>query len=84
MHAKSPQFRPTLHIPMACSRPGSCVHGILQPRILEWVAMPSSKDLPDPGIVPEASAVPALQATSLLNNKCCQGCSRSLLKTHAQ
>ena len=28
--------------PMDCSRPGSCVHGILQDRILEWVAMPSS------------------------------------------
>ena len=27
---------------MDCSRPGSCVHGILQERILEWVAMPSS------------------------------------------
>ena len=28
--------------PMDCSWPGSCVHGILQERILEWVAMPSS------------------------------------------
>ena len=28
--------------PMACSLPGSSVHGILQARILEWVAMPSS------------------------------------------
>ena len=26
--------------------------GILQARILEWVAMPSSRDLPDPGIKP--------------------------------
>ena len=30
--------------------PGSSVHGILQARILEWVAMPFSRDLPDPGI----------------------------------
>ena len=29
--------------PMHCSRPGSSVHGILQARILEWVAMPSSR-----------------------------------------
>ena len=29
--------------PMDCSPPGSCVHGILQARILEWVAMPSSR-----------------------------------------
>ena len=27
---------------MACSLPGSSVHGILQASILEWVAMPSS------------------------------------------
>ena len=34
---------------MECSPPGSSVHGILQTRILEWVAMPSSGDLPYPG-----------------------------------
>ena len=32
---------PTLCDPMAYSPPGSSVHGILQRRILEWVAMPS-------------------------------------------
>ena len=26
-----------------CSPPGSSVHGILQTRILEWIAMPSSR-----------------------------------------
>ena len=34
------------------SRPGSSVLGILQARVLEWVAMPLSWDLPDPGIEP--------------------------------
>ena len=29
--------------PMGCSLPGFFVHGILQARILEWVAMPSSR-----------------------------------------
>ena len=29
--------------PMDCSPPGSSVHVILQARILEWVAMPSSR-----------------------------------------
>ena len=29
--------------PMDCSPTGSSVHGILQARILEWVAMPSSR-----------------------------------------
>ena len=37
---------------MDCSPPGSSVHGILQARIPEWVALPSSRDLPDPGIEP--------------------------------
>ena len=65
MHAKSLQLCLTLCDPMDCSPPGSSVHGILQARILEWVAMPSSRDLPDPGIEPESPAVPALQADSL-------------------
>ena len=33
----------TLCDPMDCSCPGSSVHVILQARILEWVAMPSSR-----------------------------------------
>ena len=40
---KSLQLCPTLCNPMDCSPPGSSVHGILQARILEWVAMPSSR-----------------------------------------
>ena len=47
---KSLQLCTTLWDPIDCSPPGSSVHGILQARILEWVAMPSSRDLPDPGI----------------------------------
>ena len=43
MHAKSLQSCPTLCDPMDCSLPGSSVHGIFQTRILEWVAVPSSK-----------------------------------------
>ena len=52
----------TLWDPMDYSPPGSSVHGILQARILKWVAMPSSGDLPDPGIEPMS---PALQVDSL-------------------
>ena len=33
----------TLWDPMDCSLPGSSVHGILQKRILEWVAVPFSR-----------------------------------------
>ena len=32
------QLSPTLCDPMDCSPPGSSVHGILQARILQWVA----------------------------------------------
>ena len=41
--AKSIQLCLTLCNPMDCSPLGSSVHGILQARILEWVAMPSSR-----------------------------------------
>ena len=48
--AKSLQLCLTFCSPIDCSLPGSSVHYILQARILEWVAMPSSRDLPNPGI----------------------------------
>ena len=35
----------TLCDPVDCSPPGSSVHGILQARILEWVAVPSSRGI---------------------------------------
>ena len=37
---------------MDCSPPGSSVHGILHARILEWVAINFSGDLPDKGSNP--------------------------------
>ena len=43
VHAKLFQSYPTLCNPMDCSLQGSCVHGILQARILEWIAMPCSR-----------------------------------------
>ena len=47
---------------MDCSPAGLSVHGIFHARILEWVAISFSRDLPDPGIEPES---PALQVDSL-------------------
>ena len=38
------QLCPTLCDPMDCSQPGSSVHGVLQARILEWVAVSYSRD----------------------------------------
>ena len=37
------QPHPTLFDPIDCSPPGSSVRGILQARILEWVAIPFSR-----------------------------------------
>ena len=55
MKVKVIQSCPTL-------RPHALVHAILQARILEWVALPFSGDLPNPGIKPRS---PVLQADSL-------------------
>ena len=44
------QSCPTVCDLMHYSPPGSSVHGILQARILEWVAMSPPGDLHDPGI----------------------------------
>ena len=48
MHAKLLQSYLTLCDPMDCSPPGSYVHGILQARILEWVAISSSRGSSQP------------------------------------
>ena len=52
----------TLCDPIDCGPPGSSIHGILQERITEWVALPFSRNLPDPGIKPRSRA---LQVDSL-------------------
>ena len=43
-------YSPSLCDPMDCSLPGSSVHAILQARILEWVAIPSSRASSQPGL----------------------------------
>ena len=48
----------TLCVSMDCSLPGSPVHGILQPRILEWVAIPFHRGSSQP-------RSPSLQVDSL-------------------
>ena len=45
---------------MNCSPPGFSVHGIFQARILEQVAISSSKGFPDPRIEPTYLSPPAL------------------------
>ena len=57
------QSCPTLCDPMGYNLPGSSVYEISWARILGWVAISFSRDLPDPGIKPGS---PALQVDSLL------------------
>ena len=45
-----------------CNPMDNKIHGVLQARILEWVAIPSPEDLPNPGIEPGS---PTLQADAL-------------------
>ena len=51
----------TLYDPMNFSRPGFSVHGILQARILEWVAISSPGDLSIPGMETASRTSPELQ-----------------------
>ena len=51
------QSCPTLCDPMDRSLPGSSVHGIVQARILEWVAMPSCRGSSQPRIEPRSPAL---------------------------
>ena len=51
---------PLFVTPMDYSPPGSSVHGIFQPRILEWVAISPLGNLPNPGIKPMSLLTPAL------------------------
>jgi len=43
--------------PMDCSLPGSSVQGVLYARILEWVSIPTPRDLLYPGIEPGSPAL---------------------------
>ena len=48
LHVKSLHSCLTLCDPMGCSLPGSSVRGIFQARILEWVAISSSRESSQP------------------------------------
>ena len=53
------QSCPTLCDPMVCSPPGFLVHGILQARILECIAISFSRGSPNPGIKARSLALQA-------------------------
>ena len=57
VHVNVAQLCLTVCDPVVYSLPGSSVHGILQVRILEWVAIPFSRGSSDPGIEPRSPAL---------------------------
>ena len=59
-HSVMSDFLSPHGVHVACQAP--LVYGILQAKILEWVAYPFSRDLPDPGI---KLGSPALKTDSL-------------------
>ena len=60
VHTQSPLSCSTLCSPIDCRPADSSVHGILHAIILEWFAMPSPGNLPNPGIEPISLTSPAL------------------------
>ena len=62
----------TLFDPRDYSPPGSSVHGILQARIVEWVVVPSSRDLHDPGIELVSLMPPALAGGFFTTSATCK------------
>ena len=52
---------------MDCSLPGSSVHGTCQARILEWLAISSSRDLPNPGDWIQVSCIAGRFFVCILN-----------------
>ena len=90
MNAKSLQLCPTLCDPMDCNLPGSSVHRILQARILEWVAMHSSRGSSQPMVELASPVGPALQEYSLplsvfremLIKRCVRGNADPELESH--
>ena len=66
---------------MDCSPPGSSVHRILQPRILEWFTCPPPGDLPNSGIEPASLIFPLVAGRILTTSRL--GSLRTSLKVSA-
>ena len=60
----------TICSPMDCSPPGSSFHGVLQERILEWVAMLSSRESFPPRNRPKVSYVSCISRQVLDHSHC--------------
>ena len=76
LHAQSLQWYPTLCNPVDCSPPNSSDHGILQARILEWVAISFSRGSSQTRVEPwsatlQVDSLPAEPPGKLKNTGVC-------------
>ena len=69
--AKPLQLCPILSGSMDCSPPGSYVHGILQARILGWVAVPSTRGCSQPRDETQVSCIAGGFFTSRATREVC-------------
>ena len=69
MRAKPLWSCPTLCDPMDYSPPDSSVHGILQARTLEWVAIPSSRETSCPGDRTQVSCISCIGRQILYHSR---------------
>ena len=82
MCAKSLRSCLTLCDPVDCNPPGSSVHGIRQARILEWVAVPSSRGSSRPRDQTHISSVSCLGGF-LTTSATWEGCGETQIPTKA-
>ena len=76
------QSCPTLCNPMDCSPPGSSVHGILQARVLESVAISFSRGSSQPRDQIQVSCIPGRFFTIWANHKGCKSIQSKRLVLH--
>ena len=69
-----PQSGLTLCDPVDCSPPGFSVHGILQARILEWIAIPFSRGSSQPGDRIQVSCIAGRFFTVWAAGNSCDAC----------
>ena len=74
LYTKSLQFCPPLCNPKDSSPPGSSVHGILQVRTLEWVAIPFSRGSSWPRDRTQVSCIAGRYVDSPRKKNLCTNC----------
>ena len=78
------QSSPALCNPMDCSPPGSSVHGIFLARVLEWVAIPFSRESSKPRDQTQVSCMAGRSFTISVTREALAGKERLMIEMLAQ